>query len=126
GGGRTVETSLLGSLVGLLSVQGQRYLSLGEIAEPTGNLHPVIAPYGVFRTKDGVMNIGAATQAMWLRLCDLIGLPALKPDSRFVDNAARMANRQILCEIIQERLATRTREEWTALMVHAGIPAGPV
>ncbi len=124
--GTTVETSLLASLVGLLSVQGQRYLSLGEVASPTGNVHPVIAPYGVFRAKDGTMNIGAATQGMWLKFCDIIGSPELKADSRFLNNAARMTHRESLREIIEAKLANGTREEWTTRMVEAGIPAGPL
>jgi len=61
GVGQKVETSLLGALVGLLSVQGQRYLSLGQVPRPTGNEHPVIAPYGSFRAADGE-NTGTAIQ----------------------------------------------------------------
>ncbi|WP_085553220.1 CaiB/BaiF CoA transferase family protein [Azospirillum agricola] len=126
GVGRVIETSLLSSLVSLLSVQGQRYLNLGEVAVPTGNVHPVIAPYGVFRAQDGNLNIGAATQDMWLSLCDVIGLAGLKDDERFTDNAGRMAHREELRLIIEERLATRTRADWTERLVEAGIPAGPI
>src|SRR3546814_4710216 len=53
GCGQHVETSLLASLMGLLSVQGQRYLSVGVVPQPCGNVHPVIAPYGTFDTADG-------------------------------------------------------------------------
>ncbi len=126
GRGDHVETSLLSSLVSLLSVQGQRYLSLGEVAEPTGNVHPVITPYGVFRAGDGDMNIGAATQDMWLKLCDILERPDLKSDPRFLDNASRMGHRQLLREIIETELARGTRAHWTALLVAAEIPAGPI
>ncbi|MFG1427044.1 CaiB/BaiF CoA transferase family protein [Roseixanthobacter glucoisosaccharinicivorans] len=126
GRGDHVETSLLSSLVSLLSVQGQRYLSLGEVAEPTGNVHPVITPYGVFRAGDGDMNIGAATQDMWLKLCDILERPDLKSDPRFLDNACRMNHRQLLREIIEAELARGTRAHWTALLVAAEIPAGPI
>lgn len=126
GRGDTVGTSLLASLVGLLSVQGQRYLSLGEVATPTGNVHPVIAPYGVFHAGDGDMNIGAATQDMWLKLCDIIGRPDLRSDPRFLDNAARMQHREALREIIEQELGRATRAYWTGLLVAAEIPAGPI
>ncbi len=126
GRGDTVETSLLASLVGLLSVQGQRYLSLGEVAQPTGNVHPIITPYGVFRASDGDMNIGAATQDMWLKLCDIIGRPDLKGDPRFLDNAGRMQHREALRELIEHELARETRARWTELLVAAEIPAGPI
>ncbi len=126
GRGQNVETSLLASLIGLLSVQGQRYLSLGEVPGPTGSAHPVIAPYGVFRAGDGDINIGAATQEMWLRLCDIIGAPELKDDPRFSDNAGRMANRDALDVLIEDRLAHGTMHDWTEKLVRAGIPAGPI
>ncbi|MFG1396200.1 CaiB/BaiF CoA transferase family protein [Roseixanthobacter pseudopolyaromaticivorans] len=126
GRGDHVETSLLSSLISLLSVQGQRYLSIGEVAEPTGNVHPVITPYGVFRAGDGDMNIGAATQEMWLKLCDILERPDLKSDPRFLDNARRMEHRQLLREIIEAELARGTRAHWTAQLVAAEIPAGPI
>ncbi|MEP9370469.1 CaiB/BaiF CoA-transferase family protein [Xanthobacter sp. VNH20] len=126
GRGDHVETSLLSSLISLLSVQGQRYLSIGEVAEPTGNVHPVITPYGVFRAGDGDMNIGAATQEMWLKLCDILDRADLKSDPRFLDNARRMEHRQLLREIIEAELARGTRAHWTALLVAAEIPAGPI
>lgn len=126
GRGQRVETSLLASLVGLLSVQGQRYLSLGEIPEPTGNVHPVIAPYGVFETRDGPLNIAPATPDMWISLCKLLELDELRSDSRFVDNQARMQHRDELRVIIESRLKQRTKMEWTEAMTALGIPAGPI
>ncbi len=126
GRGQRVETSLLASLVGLLSVQGQRYLSLNEIPEPTGNTHPVIAPYGAFETKDGPLNVAPATPDMWLKLCGLLGLEHLTKDSRFVDNAARMQHRDELKSIVEAKLRLRTRREWSEAMLALGIPAGPI
>lgn len=126
GRGQKVETSLLASLVGLLSVQGQRYLSLGEVPRPVGNVHPVIAPYGVFEARDGPLNIGSATQEQWVKLAKLLGLHALLEDPRFTDNAARMQHRHELKALLDERLRARGRDEWTPEMVALGIPAGPI
>ncbi len=126
GRGQRVETSLLASLIGLLSVQGQRYLSVGEIPQPCGNVHPVIAPYGTFDTADGPLNLAPATQDMWLRLCDVLELPALPRDPRFLTNAERMQNRLVLKELLEASLRRKTRMVWTPLMIAAGIPAGPI
>lgn len=126
GQGQHVETSLLASLVSLLSVQGQRYLSLGQVAAPSGNDHTVIAPYGVFRAQDGDLNIAAATQDMWLRLCDVIEAPDLIDDERFVDNAGRSAHRAPLRALIEDRLRHRTRRDWTERLIAAGVPTGPI
>jgi crotonobetainyl-CoA:carnitine CoA-transferase CaiB-like acyl-CoA transferase len=124
--GQHVETSLLASLLGLLSVQGQRYLSVGEIPQPCGNVHPVIAPYGTFDTADGPLNLAPATQDMWLRLCEVLQLQQLTSDPRFLTNAERMQHRLALKELLETSLRQKTRMEWTALMIKAGIPAGPI
>ncbi|HTN66564.1 MAG TPA: CoA transferase [Burkholderiaceae bacterium] len=126
GRGQRVETSLLASLLGLLSVQGQRYLSVGEIPQPCGNVHPVIAPYGTFETADGPLNLAPATQDMWVRLCEVLEVAALAADPRFLTNAERMQNRLLLKDLLEASLRRKTRMEWTPLMIRAGIPAGPI
>jgi crotonobetainyl-CoA:carnitine CoA-transferase CaiB-like acyl-CoA transferase len=126
GRGRRVETSLLAGLVGLMSVQAQRYLSLGEVPALAGNTHPVIAPYGVFDTADGPLNIAPATAEMWKRLCGVLGLQQLVDDPRYASNAARMERRAELKAIIEAKLKERSRLEWTQRLLAADIPAGPI
>jgi crotonobetainyl-CoA:carnitine CoA-transferase CaiB-like acyl-CoA transferase len=126
GRGRQVGTSLLESLVGLLSVHGQRYLSLGQVPRRTGNAHAVIAPYGVFETADGPLNLAPITTDMWRRLCDVLDLRALIDDPRFATNEARVAHRDALKTLLETRLRTRGKRDWTACFVAAGLPAGPI
>lgn len=126
GRGQHVQTSLLASLMSLLSVQGQRYLSVGEVPAPCGNVHPVIAPYGTFETADGPLNLAPATQQMWVKLCSLLEMDHLTTDPRFVTNADRMRHRHALKEELETGLKRKTRMEWTRLMIENGIPAGPI
>jgi len=126
GRGQHVDTSLLASLMGLLSVQGQRYLSVGEVPQPCGNVHPVIAPYGTFETADGPINLAPATQAMWVKLCNVLQVPELTQDPRFLHNAERMQNRHALKVLLEARLKTRTRMQWTQELIANDIPAGPI
>jgi len=126
GRGQHVGTSLLASLVSLLSVHGQRYLSLGETPQRTGNAHAVIAPYGVFDTADGPLNLAPITSDMWLRLCELLELPALPTDPRFINNQERVIHGEELKVMLEARLKTRTKREWTELFIGAGLPAGPI
>ncbi|MFQ5520675.1 MAG: CaiB/BaiF CoA transferase family protein, partial [Candidatus Methylomirabilia bacterium] len=107
GAGQRVHTSLLASLVGLLCVQGQRNLSLGEIPELAGNDHPVICPYGTFQAKDGPINVATATQEMWATLCRVLGLEELIADPDYIDNSARMAHREALKRRLNERFTAR-------------------
>ncbi len=124
GRGEHVETSLVASLVAMLGVQGQRFLSTGEVPERTGNTHPVIAPYGTFAALDGPMNIAPATERMWRALCVEVGLPGLPDDPRFATNASRVDHRALVHATIEERVRQKPRAEWMEKFIAAGIPAG--
>ena len=126
GKGQKVDTSLLASLVGMLCVQGQRYLSLGDVPERAGNDHPVIYPYGTFTASDGLLNLAAATEGMWATLCRVLELERLRAHPDYADNSARSKNRAALRAILNQCLVTRTAMEWTRELIAAGIPAGPI
>lgn len=124
--GQHVDTSLLSGLIALLSVNGQRYLSLKEVPGGTGNNHPVIAPYGVFEASDGPLNLAPATQEMWEKLCKILKLEHLISDERFLTNAERMEYRLELKAELEKVLKLKTRSEWTKELIDQGIPAGPI
>jgi crotonobetainyl-CoA:carnitine CoA-transferase CaiB-like acyl-CoA transferase len=126
GKGQRVETSLLASLVGMLCVQGQRYLSLGDIPPRVGNDHPVICPYGTFEAKDGPFNMAATSDAMWGALCRLIDLEDLIEHPDFGNNSARMKNKEEVRRRLNARFNARPRLEWTRKLVELGLPAGPI
>jgi len=126
GVGHRIDTSLMASLVSLLSVQGQRYLSLDETPGLAGNNHPVVSPCGVFQTKDGPLNIAANTPNMWITLCDILDLKELVSDVRFIDNASRAVNRDELKNLIEQKLSMFDRQHWTHLFNKSGVPAGPI
>ena len=124
GKGQRVETSLLAGLVGMLNVQGQRQLTLGDTPKRIGNDHPVICPYGAFEAKDGPFNMAALTDDMWRKLCALTGLDELAAE--FKDNSARVRNRDEIKRRLNAVFASRTRLEWTHELVKLGLPAGPI
>ena len=126
GMGQRVDTSLLASLVGMLCVQGQRYLSIGDVPGRVGNDHPVIYPYGSFTAKDGPINVAAATPEMWSRLCRVLDLEFLEHAPDFFDNSVRLKNRDSLRQLLNTRLATRDVIDWTTELIAAGVPAGPI
>jgi crotonobetainyl-CoA:carnitine CoA-transferase CaiB-like acyl-CoA transferase len=126
GVGQRVETSLLASLIGMLSVQGQRYLSANDVAGRIGNYHMAAYPYGTCEASDGQLNIGAATQDMWVKLCKLLELEELLEHPDYIDNTKRMENRDALCERLNQKFRTDTAIAWTHKLIDVGIPAGPV
>ncbi len=126
GEGQRVETSLLSSLVGMLNVQGQRYLSANDVPGRIGNYHMAAYPYGTCEASDGQLNVGAPTQDLWEKLCRLLGLDDLIADLDYIDNAKRMENRDALCGRLNVEFRKDTAINWTHRLVEAGIPAGPV
>jgi crotonobetainyl-CoA:carnitine CoA-transferase CaiB-like acyl-CoA transferase len=124
--GQRVETSLLAGLVGMLCLQGQRYLSLGEVPNSVGNEHPSICPYGLFYAKDGPFNMAAPTDSMWRKLCELLGLDDIAEQPDFRDNTARMRNRPEVHRRLNGAFARHTRLEWTEKLTALGLPAGPI
>lgn len=126
GRGQRVETSLLESMVGMLAFQATRYLNGGDVPPPAGNHHPINAPYGVFRSKDGYLTVGGTGDKRWPILCKTIGAPELLEDERFKTNGGRHANRMELAELISAKLQARTSAEWEPILNDAGVPCGPI
>jgi len=126
GAGQLVDTSLLeGSIVNTAWVSAI-FLATGISPQALGTAHPMAAPYQALQTADGWINIGAANQANWLRLVEVIEIPELAQDPRFVDNAARMQNLPALIEILSEKLIQRNAADWLARLEAVGVPASPV
>lgn len=126
GEGQRVDTSLLEAGIMHTGWQTAIALATGKSPGPLGSAHPLSAPYQAIQTRDGWINIGAANQANWLRLVEVIGEPDLATDPRFKDNAARMQNLPPLVERLTTRFRTATTAEWLERLERAGVPAGPV
>lgn len=126
GRGQVVTTSLLESMVGMLSFQGIRYLNGAGVPPPAGNHHPINAPYGVFRTRDGYITLGATGEKRWTKFCAVLNAPEWREDPRFATNGGRFAHRVELAELIGAKLQAHTSDEWEKILNDNGIPAGPI
>jgi crotonobetainyl-CoA:carnitine CoA-transferase CaiB-like acyl-CoA transferase len=124
--GRVIETSLLEAAIAVSAFQGQRYLSTGEIPEPQGNNHPVLAPYGVFATADIPIIIAAGSDRHFQQLAELLGEPGLAEEEEFATGRARSGHRQELTARLEQLLAARPGLEWVDELRRIGIPAGPI
>ena len=124
--GQHVETDLMSCSLASLVNQSAAYAGAGTVAKPLGNRHPSIAPYEVFRTAAGELAVAAGNDSLYRRFCGVLELPELVDDPRFRTNPERVAHRDELIPVIEERLATRTADEWFELLREVGVPAGPV
>jgi formyl-CoA transferase len=124
--GQHIETSLLQAQIFMLDFQGARYLVKGEVAKQAGNNHPTSIPTGVFKTKDGYINIATAGQKTWQRFCEAIGATALMHKPQYQTPEARSKNRDALGVEIDSSLAGETNAEWVDRLNKAGVPCGPI
>jgi crotonobetainyl-CoA:carnitine CoA-transferase CaiB-like acyl-CoA transferase len=126
GRGQLVDTSLFEAALQQTYWHASSYFATGESPGPLGSAHILTAPYQAFEARDGYINIGGANQSNWERIAQALGHPEWREDPRFVDNSARMRNRDALVEAMNDVLRTRTRAEWMQVFDAAGVPAGPV
>jgi crotonobetainyl-CoA:carnitine CoA-transferase CaiB-like acyl-CoA transferase len=124
--GQHIETSLLQAQIFMLDFQGARYLVKGEVAKQAGNNHPTSIPTGVFKTKDGYINIATAGQKTWQRFCEAAGATALMERPEYKTAEARSKNRDALSPEIDKYLAAATSAEWVERLNKAGVPSGPI
>jgi formyl-CoA transferase len=126
GRGQRVSTSLLQAMVHMLDFQATRWLVDHQVPPQAGNDHPTTAPTGAYTTSDGIVNIAATTQAMWLSLCEVLGATDLAADPRFGLPQQRSQHRVELGRALQEHVARFTSQELIDRLNEAGVPAGPI
>lgn len=126
GRGQWVKTSLLQAQIGILDFQATRWLMDGVVPPQSGNDHPTVYPMGVFPAADGRINIAAAGEDMWRKLCAALEQAHLVDDARFVDGKLRSKNRAVLYEILSAVTVTREARHWIELLNEAGVPCGPI
>ncbi len=126
GKGQHVDASLLESGMAYTLYESATYFATGEVAGPLGSAHRMIAPYQAFATRDGYINIGAANQNNWERMCRAVGRDDLLDDARFASNPERMVNIQSLTPIMEETFRTQTTAHWVETLERAGVPCGPI
>jgi crotonobetainyl-CoA:carnitine CoA-transferase CaiB-like acyl-CoA transferase len=124
--GQFIDTSMLGGQVALLTYQAGRYFATDNAPGRIGNRHASIAPYEMFRTSDGFVNVAAANEPMWQRFCRALDLNLLLSDARFATNPDRVTNRAELSAAIEARLMELTQADVIARLEAAEVPVGPV
>jgi crotonobetainyl-CoA:carnitine CoA-transferase CaiB-like acyl-CoA transferase len=126
GQGKWVHTSLLEAQLSMLDFQASRWLMAKEVAPQAGNNHPTGIPTGVFETKDGHINIAAAGDDLYDRLCKAIGRSDLRTDERFATARARSKNRDQMMDVLMPVTRQKTSAEWITILNDAGVPCGPI
>jgi formyl-CoA transferase len=126
GKGQWLHTSLLESMVYMMDFQTSRWLIDGEVASQAGNFHPTSIPTGVYKARDGYMNIAVFGSKIWERFCDILGAPEWVTDERYKDKMGRSVNRDSLNAEINRRLSLQDRSYWIKALNEGGVACGHI
>jgi crotonobetainyl-CoA:carnitine CoA-transferase CaiB-like acyl-CoA transferase len=124
GRGQVVRTSLLSAVVGVHAFQGTRWTVAGEVGRAQGNHHPSISPYGLFRCRDGAVQIAVGSEGLWRRLCDGFGIDPATPGLE--TNRDRVQARERTIKVVEAAFAEWEAEPLLARLAEVGVPAGKV
>ncbi|MBM3534545.1 MAG: CoA transferase [Alphaproteobacteria bacterium] len=126
GEGQWVQTSLLQAQMFMLDFQAARWLMDGEVPKQAGNNHPTSIPTGVFKTRDGHINIAATGGKIWERFCKAIGAEEWLTNKDYATATERSKNRHALNAEIERRLQDEDSDSIIERLNVAGVPCGRI
>jgi crotonobetainyl-CoA:carnitine CoA-transferase CaiB-like acyl-CoA transferase len=125
GEGQFLDVSMYDAMLTLGEALIYNYDQTGQVHPPSGNEHPSLCPFEVYRTGNGSIAIAAPTDKHWRILAKVIGHEELGRHPDYKDTAARVKSRDTIRDMIEGWGSDKT----TAQVVEhlAGqVPVGPV
>jgi formyl-CoA transferase len=127
GEGQVVDVSILESCFAMLESVAPEYDRLGAVRGPQGTTVVNNAPSNIYRSADGRwVVIAANSDALFARLCAVMGREDLVRDERYATHDARGAHMAELDELVGAWAAQHTAAEIDELLVAAGVVCSPV
>jgi formyl-CoA transferase len=124
--GQQVDTSLIEAGIALSIWEATEYFSGAGIPAPLGSAHRMNAPYQAIRCADAYITIGANSDRLFRRLCELLEHPEWAGAPDFADNRSRVRNKAALAANIEQVMVQKPRDHWLALLEANDIPCGPI
>jgi len=129
GAGQKVEVAMLDAVYPTLcSNLGMHFATQGKSLARTGNRHGgmSMAPYNVYRARDGYVAIICVTDEHWRNLAHAMGRDQLADDPRFTTHADRVKIMPEVDAIVEDWTSRHTKDEVFEAARAAHIPAAPV
>ena len=124
--GQRVEASLTSSLVSMMAYLSSESFVKGKAPNKSGNNHPILAPYGLFKSSDGEVAVAPASDKFCNVFLKCIELSDLLDQDLYKNNENRMKNRESLNNIINDKMIKNTSDFWIEKLNDAGCPAAKV
>ena len=106
----------MNGILSFMAYLASEHLLTGQLPLRTGNNHPLVAPYGLYKASDGDgSRWRPATMSFCAKFMRTIGLEDLLDDPRYDDNTkALFPLRDELKEIIDARMQDESQAHWIA------------
>lgn len=122
--GRTVDVALTESILSMLEGCLPEYGYMNTVRQPHGSTIPTAAPSSAYPSKDGRwFLIGANSDTLFAKLCQVMKRPDLLEDVRFADNPSRVRHMPVLDAEIAGWTCRYPLEELEKMISDADIPS---
>lgn len=126
GQGQYIDMTLYDCGLALMHPHVANYSLSGRVPKLTGNQHPNISPYDLFKTATVDVFVAGGNDRAFKKLCTELGKPELGDDPRFATNGDRLDNQDALRGELQALLADVDGDELCERLLAAGLPVGPM
>ena len=127
GVGMDCDVSLFDVALSMLSYPGTWHLTRGfQPSRTRQSAHLTLVPFQTFRTADGWIVAGGATQAFWKGMVSALGRPDLANEPRFETFKTRRKHATELLAIIEPIFESRPTAHWLAALRAADVPCDAV
>src|SRR6185295_4002573 len=126
GRGQKVEVSLYETSLAMLANVASNYLVAGKDGGRFGNGHPSIVPYTTYPTADSMIALAVGNDSQFAKCAAVLGHPEWGQDARFMQNRARVENRELVDNMVAEALKGDATDAWIVKLQAAGVPCGRI
>lgn len=126
GKGQNIDVSMLGTALAVAALQTSEYFGTGNDPRKLGSAHPRNAPYQAFKASDGYFGMAAGNNGLWHLVCDVVALPELKEDDRYLTPTLRARNQEVLRDTLEEVFQEKSVSHWLTAFANAGVPCSPI
>jgi CoA:oxalate CoA-transferase len=124
--GTHVDVSMFDSTLAFAATSVSRFLFTGQDAHRVGNRHPLSAPFGAYKARDGHFVLAILNNKLFHHFAAFIGHPEWIGDPRFADDVVRSEHEPQLRASIEAWAAQLSVEEVCSLLESASIPVAPI
>jgi CoA:oxalate CoA-transferase len=127
GNGQYIDVSMIGSAMNLLESNLIDYSLTQKNPKRTRNQDNLIAPFGMYKVKDGNIVIAIGNNILWEKFAVYLNkFTSSFNQTLFATNNLRLANQMALTEIIESSLKDFSPSEAIEILSQLGIPCGQV